>query len=105
MAEPTKPRRLRADPAPPEDVDDLRMQLAVIRAAAGVPGDLDNVAAARFLSHITGKLDRVGVLAVQWEARAAVGVTLAPDYQRGCADTYRAAITELRAALGWPEKP
>ena len=97
----TKPRRR----GTPEDADELRMQLAVLRSAAGVPGELNDVEAVRFLSSISGKLDRVGALVLAWEPRAAQGVTLSPDYQRGCADAWRQALTELRAALGWPDKP
>lgn len=100
MTEPTKSRRLRT----PIDGPDARTQIADLRTAAGVPDGLTHDEAVRYLTHVHGRLDRVGRLAVLWEPHAAVGVTLAPDYQRGRADTYRDVISELRAALGWPDK-
>lgn len=100
MTEPTKPHRLRTR----IDGPDLRDRITELRTAAGVPAGLTHDEAVRYLTHVHGRLDRVGRLAVLWEPHAAVGVTLAPDYQRGRADTYRTVITELRAALGWPDK-
>ena len=107
MTEPTKPgRRGRyGDPRADTEIARLRAETLHLRAAAGVPDGADHDQACRYLTHLHRRLDLIGVLAVAWEPHAAVGVTLAPDYQRGRACAYREAITELRAALGWPDKP
>jgi hypothetical protein len=74
-------------------------ELNEIHTAAGVPDGLTHEQTLVFLAGIGGKLDRVATLAVLWAARATQGVTLPPDYQRGRADAYSEAVSELRAAL------